>query len=380
MHLPSFAQLVAATRHAAQPCVSLFLPTHQSGRETRQGPARLKTMLRDARHDAGEAGIDEKALTRVLAPATALVDDHEFWQHQRQGLALLLAPDVQQILRVPFELPELVVVGTRLHIAPLLPLHDSSEFRLLCLSPNRVRVFACDAWGQREEELEDLPPDLATAMARDATEPTLQQHTYEVPHAQRVMYHGHGGTGKGDRDEADLRRFFRLVDEALDQGGGQQAPLVVAGLAENTARFRQVTRRPDHVAATIAANPDDADVDDLHDEARRLLAPRREARRQRAIDDHLRLAGTGLTCKAPDQIVQAARNGRVRDLFVVPGHHAWGSITDDDLRTAELHATRRPGDVDLLDVAVADTIAQGGSVHRADPELMGSAAAATLRY
>lgn len=380
MQLPSFAQIVRSARNAPPPCVSLYLPTHESGRETLQGPTRLKTLLRQGRRDADLAGFDAATVAEITEPAAALVDDYDFWQHQRQGLGLLLATGVRFALRVPFEVPELAVVGAHLHVSPLLPLHDGIEFRLLCLSQDHVRLYECDAWGQRELAIPELPTDAASARASDGAEPTLQLHTFGLPHAQRALFHGHGASGKEERDEADRVRFLRLVDDALDENAGQATPLVVAGLAELVATYRRVTHRPDIVAATIPGNPDGALVEDLHAEARRLLAPRHEAQRQRAIDDHLRLAGTDLTTDALETIVRAARNGRVRDLFVVPGRHAWGRPPAHDAERIRAHAAREPGDVDLLDGALMDTLAHGGTVHKADRELMGTDAAATLRY
>ena len=70
--------------------VSIFLPTHVRGAETRQAPIRLKNLAAEARDRLLMAGLQRAEADKLLAPALALVEDYEFWQHGNQGLALFL--------------------------------------------------------------------------------------------------------------------------------------------------------------------------------------------------------------------------------------------------------------------------------------------------
>ena len=73
------------------PCVSIFIPTHFKGPETQQDPIRLKNLLREAEQRLVELEIRPVEARELLAPAAALLDDADFWQHQSNGLALFMA-------------------------------------------------------------------------------------------------------------------------------------------------------------------------------------------------------------------------------------------------------------------------------------------------
>jgi hypothetical protein len=56
--------------------VSMFLPTHTSGRETRQDPIRLNNLIGQAQAAMVASGADPDEADAILRPAGALIDDH----------------------------------------------------------------------------------------------------------------------------------------------------------------------------------------------------------------------------------------------------------------------------------------------------------------
>ena len=75
----------------AQPAVSLYLPTHVAGRETRQDAIRLKNLLAQTAVRL-HAEWRRSEIDAFLAPAVSLVEDENFWRHRENGLAVFLAP------------------------------------------------------------------------------------------------------------------------------------------------------------------------------------------------------------------------------------------------------------------------------------------------
>ncbi len=61
--------------------------------------------------------------------------------------------------------------------------------------------------------------------------------------------------------------------------------------------------------------------------------------------------------------------GRVESLFVAVGHQQWGTF-DPDTHRAYLHPSAEPGDEDLLDLAVVQTLLHGGNVYMVNLEEM----------
>lgn len=71
-----------------QICLSLYMPTHRSFPEREQDPIRYKNMLRELR-DRLHAQHPEAEAATLLKPFEALLDDHDFWIYQRDGIAVL---------------------------------------------------------------------------------------------------------------------------------------------------------------------------------------------------------------------------------------------------------------------------------------------------
>ena len=112
------------------PCVSLFLPTHRSHPGTDQDPIRLRNLLSRAGEQVASLGLRSPDATELLAPAEALLDDAAFWRSQSDGLAIFLRPGWFRAYRLPLELAELVSVGDRFHLKPLLPFFEKAGLKL----------------------------------------------------------------------------------------------------------------------------------------------------------------------------------------------------------------------------------------------------------
>jgi len=104
------------------PCVSLFLPTSRAGADVRQGPTRLRNLLRAAQERLLGRGFLPAEAGAFLAPAKDLVEDEHFWQHGADGVAIFISADFFHFYHLPIGVKERVVVGRRFAIKPLLPM------------------------------------------------------------------------------------------------------------------------------------------------------------------------------------------------------------------------------------------------------------------
>jgi len=349
------------------PCVSLFLPTARAGSEVQEGPIRLKNLLRAAEERLSAWEMRSAEAKKLLAPAWALVEDTLFWSYQSEGLALFLSREGMWRWRLPVRFEELVVVGTRFHVKPLLSLFTGDgRFYVLALSQNRVRLF----WGTRhsltEIPLKDVPQKLAEVLRPDLAESQLQFHTGMVrgPGKQSVSYHGHGGIDAGRKDA--IVRFFRRLDEGLRVYlTDQPAPLVLAGVDFLLPLYREASSYGDIVEGGVMGNPDRMSLEELHLQAWALVEPYfRRAQREAAEQFAARL-GTGLASAQLPEVLRAAREGRVETLFVAMGVQRWGHLTSTG--EVEVHAEPEPGNQDLLDWAVVETLRRKGTVYGVGP-------------
>lgn len=162
--------------------VSLYIPTYRAGVETLQNPVRCKNLLRQAEKRLCAGGMRPLQVHALLEPAHKLLADYEFWQHQSDGLALFVAPDMCEAYRLPLAFAELVVVNQRFHLTPLFPLlSEDGQFYVLALSQNQVRMLQCTRYSVTDITPPDLPTSLAEALRYNDPERQRQFHTETAP-------------------------------------------------------------------------------------------------------------------------------------------------------------------------------------------------------
>jgi hypothetical protein len=371
------------------PCVSIFLPTVRAGSETQQNPVRFKNLLREATHRLEERDLGDRALDELLAPARALVDDYDFWQHQEEGLAVFLAPGFFRTYRVPLGFKELAAVEDRFHLKSLLPLFNvRGRFFILALSQKQVRLLTGDRNEVREVDLEDVPTSLAEALGHDLTRPSLQHHIVNAAAGaganagggRSAIFHGQGG---GEEDhKAEIHRFFQILDNELSGYlGDRREPLVLAGVDYLRAIYREVSDRPQTLDEGVSGNPDDLDAAQLHAAAWEIVEPHLATRRKAAAERFHELLGSGRSEQKLAEVVPATVDGRVDTLFVASGVRRWGRF-DADERKVERHGEQTTESEDLLDFAAVHTYMNGGTVYAVEPDEVpgGKDLAAVMRY
>lgn len=357
--------------------VSLYLPTHHAGREVTQDRVRLKNLI-----GAAGAEIDRAGRVRsdeLLAPARALLDDHDFWAHGASGLAVLVDRRGTLVVRLPDAVHELAVVADRFHLKPLIATSSGEhEFHVLALSLGAARLLRGTRTAVRPVAVDGLPQGMDDALRWDDRERQLQSHGATRVGRGQVAAAFHGQGGSKDVHDADVGRYLRVIDHALvGHLGPSTAPLVLAGVAELVAEFRRTTRLRHVVDETVTGNPDSLTDLQLHDRAWPLVRPVLDAPRREAAEQLY--TGRAPIVGSVTAAVDAASAGRVGTLFVPADEERWGRRDGD--RVIE-HDVREPGDVDLCDLAAADTMRHRGRVYAVPRAEIpgGGQVAASLRF
>lgn len=367
------------------PAVSIYLPTHQAGREIRQDAIRLRNLLSTA---AKRLGTERRGpeVVELLDPARRLVDDESFWRYQDRGLAIFLAPDFERVHKLPLEVAEELAVGNRFHIRPLLPLADPAAwFWVLTVTEGRTRLYQGSRWSFDEFPVRDLPQGIAGL--RDET---VYEQAYNAAPTGRQR--GSRGLAKAQSfgqapDELHKDQLIELLHRVATAVEpvvkGQPAPMILAAQPEVEGHLREFLRWKELLPEGIQENPDAMPSEELHHKAWRLLEPRRDKGRADALGRLNGLIGTGdgKATTNPEEIVKSAHYGRVEQLFLCPGEAVWGRFIEAQDRI-EAHGSPGEGDEDLLDYAARMTLRQGGAVTLVDRARLppNGPAAAILRY
>src|SRR3954447_22402150 len=375
----------------SRPAVSIYLPTHKAGREIRQDSIRLRNLLGTA---AARLGTDRRSpdVDSLLEPARRLVEDEEFWRHQEQGLAIFIAPGFERVHKLPIEVAEEVAIGTHFCIRPLLPILDPTGwFWLLTITAGRTRLYRGSRWTIGEFGGVDLPQGVEEIY----NETVFQEQHYTRPDA-RPQRSGAGGLSHAQSFGASpedlrkglllqmLRRIAGIVEPVIRR---DPAPVILAAQPEIQGNFRQMASWKELLQEGIQDNPDAMSDEQLREKAWALLDPARDKDRGDALGRLNGLIGTGngKAATTPEDIVKAARDGRVERLFLLPGRPVWGKLIETENGAEDCvvaHDEPAEGDDDLLNYAAVMTLRQGGAVTLVEPAQLPQPgpAAAILRY
>ena len=371
-------------RNEETPCLSLYQATHRQHPNNVQDPIRFRNLVKELEASLRQQ-YPQREVAPLLAPFEALADDAAFWNHTTDGLAVLGAPGMFRVYRLPRPVAELVVVADSFHTKPLLRITQSADqYRVLGLSRNSFKLFEGNRDGLREVQPLDNAEQTADAMLGKDTDVREGAHRAYGPTG------GQGSTGdsawsgtdvKQDLADRDMEQFFRAVDQAVTQRYGQTGGmgLILAALPEHHHLFRKVSKNPQLLNEALDVHPDALSIDALRERAWQLIQPTYLARLAGLVDTYGAASGKAQASDALDDIAKAAVEGRVATLLieadrVIPGqiNAATGKVTARKLDNPHVD--------DLLDDLGELVLKAGGDVVMVPAERMPSTTGAAAVY
>lgn len=376
-------------------CVSLYMPTHRTGREIREDGTRFANLIRRTEDELRAKGVKGLKLQSILDSLGEMRQDGVFWQNQSDGLAIFFNgfEEGRKVFRLPLAFKEQVVIAQRPHVRPLLPLlQGDGRFYILAVSQNTVRLFEGSRFSVHQIEDERLPKNLREALNIDEYKQSLQVSTmrgnstgvHGQPTSGRGNAHFHGH-GAGDEKKGDeLLPYFRRIDQALgEMFGVEEAPLVFAGIEYYFPMFKEACQYNHLVEEPITGAIEIATPQELHARAWPLV----EGRFQRLRDAELERLRTPQDPRPHStdlaEILSGARVGRVETLFLAEDREEYGHVAFDE-ETAELREEIRGTDEgrgeDLLNVAAVETLRTGGKVFAVPADHLPGESSAAARF
>src|SRR5262249_23283507 len=232
----SRAELKSLQAHRDYPSVSVLAPTHRTAPSNKQGPIKVKNLVRKAT----ERLHDEFQKREVAAVVKNLNDLYRKvdWEHTLDGLALFASKERSAALTLPSRVRPRATVDATFATRDLVYAYNRAPpYRVLVLS-HTCRLY--DAWTKVLDE--------------HLVKPFPMKHA--GPGGAAKLPGGPGVNRSAVRDDAH-RQFFRSVDDA---GHAVQKanplPLVVVGVERNLAFYREVASQPGTVVGMLAGNHD----------------------------------------------------------------------------------------------------------------------------
>ncbi len=356
------------------PCISLYLPTHRTGRETQQDPLELRNVIREVEHrltrESSHYGpIRTAQREELLKPVQALLEDEQFWLHPAEGLVILRSPNVFRTYWLPTSLKEHVIIGPHFYIKPLLPfLTNEGRYYILALSQKDIRLLVGTHYTVQEVTLpEKVPQSLADVLKHQYNENDVRHYSSSSGaaigkggHRAAIFY----GQGAGiDDTKDDLQRYFQQINRGLRELlHNEHTPMVLAGVEYLLPIYHEVNTYPHLLQQAVPGNPDKLRAEELREKAWEVVEPYMLKTQQDDLARYNEFANTERATNNISLIVPAAWYGQVESLFVAVDREQWGRF-NPDTNAIEVHEQAQAGDAELLDMAAAQTFLHGGAVY-----------------
>ena len=368
-------------RNEETPCLSLYQPTHRQHPDNVQDPIRFRNLVKQL-EESLRLKYPKREVEPLLEPFHALADNAEFWNHTTEGLAVLSAPGMFRVYRLPRTVAKLAVVADSFHTKPLMRITQSTDhYLVLGLSRNSFKLFE----GNRDGLVEVQPMDHA---ARTADE-MLGKDADSREGAHRA--YGPAGDSawqgtdvKQSLADRDTEQFFRAVDQAVMHRYGSKSGgmgVILAALPEHHNLFRSVSKNPQLLKESLDINPDAMSLDELRERAWQLVQPYYLDRLAGLVDSYGVATGKNQASDLLDDIAKAAVEGRVATLLLEADRLVAGQI---DAATGKVTAGKLgdPEVDDLLDDLGELVLKTGGEVVMVPAERMPTTtgAAAAFRF
>ena len=348
--------------------ISIFIPTHQRGKEVNEGQDQIvfKNHVQRIRQTLESQSLRSNDVNDLMQPLEALLDDGQLWRHQQAGLAVFRNPDFFTYFHSPLPLESSSQIDSQFRISPLLPFAQRSPaYYLLQIGKNGIKLYKADTFTITEvDTTEAMPSGLDAVTKYYEFEEQLQGRTKGTGGAM-AMYTSNQDADNKEKDHL-LADYFRLVNDAIvGIIGTQNLPLVLASVEYFQPIYREINTYPHLQEKSLTGNFDHTQPDEMHQTAQELLGDSIKQDRQRRIEQYQNSSGGDLVSSDMKQLLKASVKGQIETLFLKKGASVWGSLKEDTLRTS-IHDERQAGDEPLIDSLALHTLRNGGEVYVLD--------------
>jgi len=379
-------ELRTLATHRGYPCVSVYLPIHRAGQDNQQDPIRFKNLCRQVRDKLPASGMRGPEAREFLEPLTGMIENPDVWRNPGEGMAVFRSPEILRTYRLPIAISQTAVVDDHFHLGPMLPLFgDVGTFHVLALNLNQTVLYQCTRDSISPVDLTGCPTSLRESMKYDMVEDSQRFHTVASTSGKLMGISSGQGTSATDETvhKKTIFQFFHGLDRAVNRllvNGGQNSPLLLAGVRYLCAMYREVNSYSNLLQLEVAGSPVIVPPRQLHRQAMDVLQSYRQQALDLALVRYNRMAGSPLVSSDLRQIVMAACDGQVQTLLIPEEARKWG-VYDAATHTVIIHEKPQNGDEDLMDLAALHTLMHGGETHvlPANAQTVGHKAAAILR-
>lgn len=346
------------------PRISIYVTQQGEPSASGENSQHVRHALFQAETKLKEDGFDDALTKSLLQPALDLVRGGKLSQATgSKGLALLLAPSVFRYWQLPFTCEAAVDVGPDFRLAPLARLLNwPLDVRVIAFSSTLVRFFCCT-----REAIQELvlPSGIPATLDQfeggpDVGRAVRFQTTAGAAGSTNVV---HGQTSFKDEVETRLQAYVRTIAREVGEFvEHEHLPLVLVAAKELHPLFTDAYGTESLLEPGIIASPAHLSEAEVHKQVVHLVDTLGSGELKVARDRYQSAIETHQACSVIEEIVPAAVEGRVDTLIAADGERVCGLWDATNQRALVASGTSQARSVDLLDLAVRETLRHGGHV------------------
>lgn len=323
--------------------ITITMPTHMRGEDTKQDPIRLKNLISKASELIISKGGTQSQADKLLQPASDLLRKPLFWAHVEYGLVLYISKDKFDLHQLPYPVQEQAYVADHFLITPILPMISmDGSFFVLAVSRQNLRLLRCT----RNEVADVTPAGIPTSVEdylEEDPEKQLQFHT--GTHGQKAMYFGHNAN---EEDKMIVvEQFFREAERSItNRLKSEGDPLIAVGLSDNINLYKKINNYPRLMSDVIKTNPNDLSDKQLKDMGWEFVRTYFLEEMYKSLENFETKSAEKFSNNL-EEIIEATVMGKTSSIFISTGEARWGYY-DEAHNAVQFSSSPNGRDVDLL--------------------------------
>lgn len=338
------------------PCVSILLPTHRTAPDNKVDRPRLEGLVREAEKRLLEE-YSNREIGEVIDKIKSLADGVDTSKNL-DGQVLFVNKDVAEVMNLPFEVRERVVIDNNFATRDLvLGLNKTKHYYTLVLSLNSTRLFECFQGEFNEVKDEGFPYEHEGTLVDPATPSGMRDDKY--------------------------REHYNAIDKAFNKiNNTNPMKLVLCGVERNLSYYKTIADNKRVIFEEVEGNFDKTSVHDLSKKVWDVVLQRLKEEENSTIGELEKAVSTGDFVSGIDQCWRMVNDGRVRKILVEKNYHQAATVNGNN----EINLTddaKAPGVVDdIVDETIEKALKMGGDVTFVDDSKLEkyNKVAAILRY
>ncbi|MGM0549026.1 MAG: hypothetical protein ACQER0_07100 [Bacillota bacterium] len=351
----------------SSPCVSIYMSTqavHQG--EFKKLEIRFKNLLQEIEAELeSKWGFKERKISKFLEKAFSLTKDIDFWQKQKEGLAVFISANKFKYLRLSSDTFDQIDVSSNFNLKQLISdLQKQNRYYLLALSPNYNQLYELSKTDIQAIELQNSPASMEAFLNIDNGAAEKQQSINTA--GGKTVFHGQGGAS--DDDNQDLIRYLKEIDKVINLKLKNSDQYLIVAASDNVfSLYKEINNYAKLLEKNLSGNAKQMSKKELREKSWHLVESKFNHYLQELKTKYLELKPKNKTANDLEKIVKSAPYSKIETLMLNKRAEKKGVFIQ---AKNEIKVLNNKKDYDLYNFAVLETLKNGGQVYSLKKEKM----------